>query len=346
MRQLPFRFPGLSRIKNRAGLISGIILALAYYLLAGLVPALNVKNHYPGGKTIVNLYAHLFHYGQFFGWISVLLLIRPVTYIAPLRGLNRWKDRLILLTFLLAISMFVVALDMHSQNIPPYEVRPEILEKDDRLRDHFTKTQRSADDISYYEQSMAKLTKSRANWSMARYVHYLTVFIHAFTLLFLFFVVAALTVHGASAQSGDSAEFKISLVYCSLATLISYLWVLMRVAFNHQKPLYFSKIANPVAEYVVMALFTVATLLIAVRLSSWLKDYYSAIVSLATISVGILSALAVAGKITLVEVFGKDAGTLPYWTILGAIASLFIFAFLAHRMNADQNSKTTQKAPD
>lgn len=109
----------------------------------------------------------------------------------------------------------------------------------------------------------------------------------------------------------------------------------MRAAFNHQKSLYFPEISNPAADYVVMAFFTIAALLIAVRLVSWFRDYYSIVITLGTLSLGFVSALAVAGHITLVDLFGRDAGLLPYSTILGAIIGLYVFVVLAYIMNTD-----------
>lgn len=323
--------------RGRVGFIVGLVLAIVYFVLAGLVPAVYIQNRYTNGATFISLYSHAFRYPQFFGWMTILLLVPPVLYLTSLPGLKRAGDRLLLLFLLVLISTFILVIDTQSRNTAPFEVRAEILQHDDQLNNHFTKKALKGEDKKAYEDKMLSLLKSRDNWSPARYLFYLSVFLQIFNVLFIFVVAGALSIRGLTPNSDHPYEFKEALIYCSLAILVSYLWLLMRVAFNYQKPDYFPGISNPVADLTVIALFAAATLLIAIRLLSWLPDKFTVIFSLASIFLGFLGALsAMTLKETLVTVFGKDAGLVPYCTILVAIGSLLIFVVVARKMRVGQ----------
>lgn len=326
--------------RRRAGFIVGLLLAIVYFILAGVVPAVYIQNHYANGATFISLYSPAFRYPQFFGWMTILLLTPPVLYLTSLPGLNRTRDRALVLFLVALISTFILVIDTQSNNTAPFEIKAEILQSDDQLKNHFTKKELKVEDKTAYQDGMLRLLKDRDNWSPARYLFYLSVFIQIFNILFIFVVTGALSIHGLSPDSDHAYEFKEALVYCSLAILVSYLWLLMRVAFNYQKPNYFPGISNPVADLTVIALFAAATFLVAFRLLSWLPDKFTVIFSLASIFLGFLGALsALTLKETLVIVFGKDSGLVPYFTILVALGSLLIFVVVARKMRVGQKDE-------
>lgn len=323
--------------RRRAGFIVGLLLAIVYFVLAGLVPAVYIQNRYDDGATFVSLYSHVFRYPQFFGWMTIPLLTPPVLYLTSLPGLNRTRDRALLLFLVVLISTFILVIDTQSNNTAPFEVKAQILQGDDQLKNHFKKKEMKGEEKKAYQDKMLGLLKDRGNWSPARYLFYLSIFIQIFNILFIFIVTGALTIHGLAPGSEHPYEFKEALVCCSLAILVSYLWLLMRVAFNYQKPDYFYRISNPVADLTIIALFAAATLLVAIKLLSWLPDKFTVIFSLASIFLGLLGALsAMTLKETLVTVFGKDAGLVPYFTILVALGSLLIFVVVARKMRVGQ----------
>lgn len=303
-----------------------------YYVLAGYVPADYVEKGYANGPAFIALYSPVFRYPQFFGWITIMLLIRPVLYLTSLRGFRGTRDRLLMLLFLVMLSVGILAVNMDSHNIAPFEVDASVLQADG-LTDHFTMTRDlTLKEKEVYQETMLSRLKDSKNWSTARYWYHLSVFIQIFNVLFIFAVTCALTVYGFTPDSGHSYEFKEALVCCSLAILVSYLWLLMRVAFNYQKPAYFPRIDNPTAEFAVIALFLLATLFVAVRLSSWLLDTFSIVFSLATTFAGLAGTLsAVRFQEPLVDAFGKNSGTAPYWTILLVVGAVLLIFFIMTR---------------
>lgn len=323
----------IRRDRDRFGRAVGLALAPVYYVLAGYVPAAYVEKGYANGPAFIALYSPVFRYPEFFGWLTIILLIRPVLYLTSLRGFREARDRLLMLLFLVAVSVGILMVNVDSRNIPPFEVDARVLQADGRLKDHFTMSRDlTPKEKEVYQETMLTLLKERKNWSTARYWYHLSVFIQIFNVLFIFAVTCALTVYGFTPDSGHSYEFKEALVCCSLALLVSYLWLLMRVAFNYQKPAYFPKIDNPTAELAVIALFLLATLFVAVRLGSWLLDTFSTVFSLASAFAGLLGTLsAVRFQEPLVNAFGKNSGTAPYWTILLVVGSVLLIFFIMAR---------------
>jgi hypothetical protein len=318
----------------RTGFIVGL-LTLAYFIFAGLAPALYIQTHYTDGSSFISLYSHLYRYPVFFGWITIPLLIYPVKYLisVPTLKLIEFKN-LIFFGLILVASLFVVA-DFLSQNIAPFEVKAEILQNDDQLKDHFTKKAPKDDEKKAYQNKMLEMLKNISNWSIARYLHYTAIFLQVLNLLCIGFIAAALAVDRASADFKDSYKFKLALIYCSLAGLVSYLWGLMRAAFYYQKPIYFPEISNPVADIMIVAAFTIVTLVIVTVLVFWVGDKFgNLIAAVATVCGGISILTATIFQGSLVAVFGRNAGTVPYWTILLGIGGLAIFIFLAHKIRA------------
>lgn len=348
LRRLRSWWDYIRRDRGRFGLVTGLWLALVYFVLAGLVPAAYVKKDYLDGATFVGLYSHVFRYPQFFGWITILLLIRPVLYLTSLPGLDRTADRLVMLIILVTFSALILMINIQSRNITPFEVDAGKFQTDERLKDHFKKAgDLTLEERVVYQDRMLKLLEDRKNWSTARYWYHVSIFIQIFNVLFIFVVTFALTIHGLAPNSDHSHEFREALVYCSLAILVSYLWLLMRVAFNRQKTIYFPSISNPTAELMIVILFALATLLVAIRLLSWLPDKFSAIFSFASAIAAILGTLSAARfQDALVEAFGRDSGTAPYWTILLVIgAVLLIILVLSRKVGPFKGADSSGPAP-
>ena len=70
------------------------------------------------------------------------------------------------------------------------------------------------------KDKMKELLDNSANWSTARYLYYVSIFIEAFTFLLTVVVIAALTMHGRSSIVNNSPEFKKAFIYCAFAVLI------------------------------------------------------------------------------------------------------------------------------
>jgi hypothetical protein len=121
---------------------------------------------------------------------------------------------------------------------------------------------RTREEREHYQATMLELLEDRNNWSAARYWCHLSILIQIFNVLFILVVAIALTIYGLRPDADHSYEFKEALVYCSLAILVSYLWLLMRAAFNHQKLNYFPEISNWIAEVSVMGLSSSDSLVI------------------------------------------------------------------------------------
>lgn len=324
--------------------IVGFVLAGAYFIFAGLLPDYYIHKHYADGHAYVNLYSHLFRYGEFFGWMTVLLLIPPVTYLAS-ESSNIQIPWLLVFVGVIVCSALGLLVDFQSENIAPHEIRAEIIENDPQLKYHFTKGSRTEDDKTDYQRKTVSLIQERANWSVARYLHYLTIFIMTSQLVFIAVVVVALLKCGLTQRLKESPEFKMALVYCSLAILISYFWVLMRMAFVQQKPDYFPSISNPVAEFTLLFFCIVATSLIVYRLLSLsgFREELSIILGVGSLFFSALSVLSVwKFQGALVKAFGRDARMIHYWTPFIAIAFLSVFAILGYTMKVKQQSEIAE----
>ncbi len=185
---------------------------------------------------------------------------------------------------------------------------------------------------------MLELIKNRSTWSFARYLHYIAIFVQVLNLLCIGFVSIALIVDRTSRKFVDSSEFKIALTCCALAALVSYLWGLMRAAFVYQKQIYFPEISNPITEIAITIAFVSVTLVIVTGLIIWVGDRLGKLgifVTIFGLLIGGVSVLFVTSfQNSLVRVFGKNAGTLPYWTIMLALGIIAMFMFLGHRIRA------------
>jgi len=332
--------------KNQFGITVGVVLALLYYIFVGYVPAAFIESRYTYGAIYVSLYSHVFRYPQFFGWITILLLIPPVLYLRSCTPLREKKNRLIVLATILFISVLALVIAFQSANIAPFGVKPEILESNPLLCNHFTKQMHTKEENNAYQEEILKLYKNRDNWSSARYLYYFAVSIQSFTMMFIFVVAAALWLYGDSPDSDNADKFKGALIYCSLTIMVAILWLLMRIAFIHQKPRYFPEISNPVGDYAAAGLFIFIVLLYVIQLFSWLFNKHSFILGLVSTSLGIFGALFLGSfKETLVTVFGRNAGLVPYSTILILICGGMVVIFvLVHVMEEDRRDKDPQSS--
>lgn len=330
------------RYKNPSGIVIGVLLALFYFILAGYVPIAYIQNGYTDGTTYVNLYSHVFRYSQFFGWLTILLLIPPVLYLTSDTPFRRAKRKLVLLAFILGLSLVLLALAFHSANVAPFGVKREQLQNDPRLSKHFMKKAPTEVEREEYQKRMLELHQNRANWSTGRYLYYIAVFMQIFKMLFILFVAGALCFHRiTSPQDARSSEFKGALLYCSLAILVAYLWLLMRFAFVEQKIKYFPDVYNLAGEITVAAVFVLLSVIFVTVHFSWLFGKYTFLLSLVPLCLGVFGPLSF--KSSLVSVFGKDVGVLPYVTILVLIVGGLGFVFaVVLTMGDDQNSKRPQ----
>ena len=109
--------------------------AVAYWLLCGVIPTSLVVLLYQQGGLYVALYSHFFLYPLFFGWISVALVVRSLSFLIGL--LKKWER---LSHFWVGIAIFSVAalgLDLASTNVAPWEVSPRVMENDSILAKYF-----------------------------------------------------------------------------------------------------------------------------------------------------------------------------------------------------------------
>ena len=313
-----------------------VLVMLTYFILAGAAAVVCIQTQYENGGTFVSLYSHLYRYPVFFGWITIPLLAYTIKYLksAPTVRLNNRK----IFTILTIGAVLFVIVDLQSNNIAPFEIKAEIIQNDDQLKYHFTKEPPEPDEKLAYQNKMLELLKNRSNWSIARYLHYIAIFVQVLNLLCIGFVAIALIVDRTSKKFKDSSAFKIALTSCVLAALVSYLWGLMRAAFVYQKPIYFPEISNPITEVAIAVAFLSITLVIVTGLIFWVGDrlgYLGQFVAIFGLFAGGLSVLFVTSfQNSLVLVFGKDAGTLPYWTILLAMGIVAMFMFLGYRIRA------------
>ena len=265
------------------------------------------------------------------------MLAYPIRYLksAPTVKLNYRK----IFTILTIGAILFVIVDLQSNNIAPFEIKAEIIQHDVQLKYHFTKGSPQPDERLAYQNKMLALVKKSSNWSFARYLHYIAIFVQVLNLLCIGFVAIALIVDRTSKKFiVNSPEFKIALTCCALAALVSYLWGLMRAAFVYQKPVYFPEISNPITEIAIAVAFISVTLVIVAGLIIWVGDKlgnFGLFVTIFGLLVGGVSVLFVTSfQDSLVRVFGKNAGTLPYWTILLALGIIAMFMFLGHRIRA------------
>lgn len=243
-------------------IIAGVVLAGVYFFFGGLLPDYYISTHYTEGHKIVGLYSHLYRYCEFFGWLAILLLIPPVTFLAS-QKIDVLKNKLFILIALLLLILFPLAtvwIDQRSSNTAPHEVRPDIVENNPALKDHFIKGPPTQEQKEAYQSTMNSLLKDKANRSFAWFLHYLTVYLLTLQLVALGVVVVALLRFGPARPPSQSSRYTTALVSCSLSIFVSYLWVLMRVAFVAQKSTYFPTISLPVTEGVLLGFSLLTTL--------------------------------------------------------------------------------------
>lgn len=332
---------GTWKHKNLGIIIAGVLLALFYFILAGYVPAYNIQKSYTHGAIYVGLYAHVFRYSQFFGWLTILLLIPPVIFLTS-HILKRPKNRLLLLIIILVFSFLTLWISSHSANVAPFGVVQKKLNECPQLEKHFTNDAPTKEESKAYQEMIQELYKDRANRSNTRYLYYGSVLMQMLNMLLIFFVASILCLHGWTSNDAQSYEFKGALLYCSLATLVAYIWLLLRVAFVQQKIKYFPEVSNLAGEYIVMLVFFVVTMGLVIFQLSWLLGKYTFILGLIPFFLGIFSLLSSGSG--LVSVFGKNVGTTPYSTALGAICSLLGAFFLLVYMLKDESEHRRRQA--
>lgn len=326
-------------IKEKKGIIIGIVLAFAYFLFGGYIPAYNIQTNFDDGEIFVGLYSHLYRYGQFFGWITALFLIRPVRHLWANEKENKKLINLIL-AILLLVPAVVVVIDFHSSNPAPYELKPELLRSRPELNEHFKKQNPSETDKRDYQKVMLELLQDPGNWSYARFWHYLIIYFHAFSLLLILAIQIWLSVYGASEKIRQTDEYKGILVFCASTMLISFLWLLMRTAFNYQRGSYFPAISNPAADYLLGAQFITGSLVILLLLSTtFIKEFVQA-VTLAGFGFACFSVFIQQWRPEkLLEIFGKDADVINYWTIFVGIVFFSGLVVLILKLKAAQHKK-------
>jgi hypothetical protein len=250
---------------------------------------------------------------------------------------------LVILASILGLSFVLFGLAFHSANVAPFAVTPGRLKNEPLLREHFKKEAPTKVEREAYQRKILELHKNRANWSTARYLYYAAVFIQIFKMLCILFVAGALCYHRiTSPQDAHSSKFKGALLYCSLAILVAYLWLLMRFAFVEQKIKYFPDVYNLAGEIVVAGVFVLLSVIFVTVHFSWLFGKYTFLLSLVPLCLSVFGPLSL--KSNLVLVFGKDVGVLPYVTILVLIVGGLGFVFLVVlTMGDDQNSKRPQR---
>ena len=315
-------------------IIGVVVLAGAYFFFGGLLPDYYISTHYTEGYKIVSLYAHLYRYCEFFGWLAVLLLIPAATFLHSQKTKIR-KDKsfiAVALFLLVVLPLAVVWIDQRSKNAVPHEVRPDIVESNPALKDHFIKAQPTQKQNEDYQDTMNSLLENPANRSTARALHYLTIYLVTLQLIVVGVVIAALLRFGPARSSNQSSRYTSALVYCSLAIFVSYLWALMRVAFVAQKPIYFPRISLPVTEFVLLGFSFLATVAIALRVLNLYKGR-EALSILFGLTLPVLTLLMggfnwVRFKELMVSAFGQDAEPAQYVLILGAIIVLLAFVAL------------------
>lgn len=346
-------------IRSHLSIFAGIALALIYFFFAALLPIVSILTNYEDGITFIKFYSHLYLYPAFFGWLTILLLIYPVKYLYSNKILIQRRFK-ILFFIILILSVFMLMVDINSTNIPPFEIKANILESNPVLKDHFktTPSDRNRKKITDEERSKLseenrkkydedrkkydeanekyyytalKLVENPDNWSMSRFFHYISVFIQILSVFMTGFITLIL-VHSKFTDSvEDSYEFRAAYLCCSSVVLISYLWLLMFVAFEHQKQDYFFEISNQATFYVVLFGFFIVTLLLPIMFVKLIGgDLVNNLIPIILLLVGTGSALffAANNKDTLVKLFGKNAEINNYWIILLGIIIVFALPFI------------------
>jgi hypothetical protein len=320
--------------KNLLIIIAGVVLASAYFFFGGLLPDYYISTHYTEGHKIVALYSHLYRYCEFFGWLAVLLLIPAVTFLHS-QKIDVRKNKFFILVALLLLILFPLAavlIDQRSRNAAPHEVRPDIVESNPALKNHFIKGPPTQEQKEAYQSMMNSLLKDKTNRSVARHLHYLTIYLLTLQLVAVGVVVVALLRFGPVQPPSQSSRYTSALVSCSLAIFVSYLWVLMRVAFIAQKLIYFPTISLPVTDAVLLGFSLLATLVIGLRLLNLYErqQALSLLIALALPVFGLLMSGFNWAEFQemLVTAFGRDAELTQYWLILGATIFLLLFVAL------------------
>jgi hypothetical protein len=325
--------------------VIGVVLALFYFILAGYVPAAYIESNYTHGTLYVNLYSHVFRYSQFFGWLTILLLIPPVSYLKLRTNIKPAKHRLLLFSLIFILSLVLLTLAFNSANVAPFGVKRQLAQSEPALKDHFAKPAPTEVERREYQKRMLELHSDRTNWSAARYLYYLAVFIQIFTMLFILFAGVALCVHrGLSPHAAQSYKFKAALLYYSLAILVAYLWLLMRFAFVEQKTKYFPGVYNFAGDFWIAAVFVgFSVIFVTVQFSS-VFGKYTFLLNLIPLSFGIFAPLSFGS--TLVLMFGKDVDVFTYRSTLAVILIVLIIPFvLVFMLDKRQKGKKPQSPP-
>ena len=316
-------------------IIGGVVLAGAYCFFGGLLPDYYISTHYTEGRKIVGLYSHLYRYCEFFGWLAVLLLIPAVNFLYSQKT-DISKNRFFIFVALLLLILFpatTVWIDQQSTNAAPHEVRPDIVESNPALKDHFINGPPTREQNDAYQSTMNSLLKDKPNRSAARPMHYFTIYLLTLQLVAVGIVVVALLRFGPAGSVSQSSQYTSALVSCSLAIFVSYLWVLMRLAFVAQKPIYFPAISLPVTEVVLLGFSLLTTLAISLRLLTLYERRQQALSLLITLALPVFSILMggfdwARFQGILVRAFGRDAELFQYVLILGATIFLLLFVAL------------------
>ncbi|MEL6422309.1 MAG: hypothetical protein AAFQ42_07685, partial [Pseudomonadota bacterium] len=111
-------FPGFFALAWPAGV---------YFILCGAIPlSLMIYEYGAFSWTILGLYGALFLYPLLFGWVSVALATPPYLYVMRGIGVRRRVFSTVALgAFALAAGVTVA--ELTSENIGPYELKPEVL---------------------------------------------------------------------------------------------------------------------------------------------------------------------------------------------------------------------------
>lgn len=346
-------------IRSHLGIFVGVTLALIYFVFAALLPIVSILTNYEDGETFIKFYSHLYLYPAFFGWLTILLLIYPVKYLYSNKILIQRRFKILFLIILI-LSVFMLMVDINSTNTAPFEIKANILESNPDLKDHFKTTpfDRNRKKISDEERSRLsdesrkkydeerkkydeanekyyytalELIENSDNWSTSRFFHYISVFVQILSVFITGFITLIL-VHSKFTDSvEDSYEFRAAYLCCSSVVLISYLWLLMFVAFEHQKQDYFFEISNQATFYVVLFGFFIVTLLLPIMFVKLIGgDLVNNLIPIILLLGGAGSALffATNNKDTLVKLFGKNAEINNYWIILLGIIIVFAVPFI------------------
>jgi len=302
------------------------IIASTYFILCGLAPVLYVVSAYENGYVYIQLYSHFYLYPLYFGWITVILLLNSWESLG--RKLTR-DQKLICFLGLLAFALMATMIDVSSDNVAPFQVKPSILEAELVLNDHFVNRPTSADRFEYQER-INQIVKNigYTSWSMSHYLYLLSFLCQAYfyglTIVTSFVMVA----YRFRDDFTSTAEFRNALINLSVAFLVSILWFLMRSAFRQEKLLFFPAESLPTGDYLLILGYGMCAVLIALCFWLWLGDK---LIAFASLIFGVVSALTIwKEQEILVDLFGREAGQMSYLCILFGMSFLWFLWRLAY----------------